>query len=377
MRIAIDLSSATVGAGAVYAANILAGLARLDRANDYVILLTSENRVPVPPQRNFSSACWAPRSAAMRVPFVQAVVPSWLKRRGVDVLVSPFEYTILAAPCPIVLGMQNLGPYCRSFGSAWAGQFRGRMIRHLAWFSVRRAARIFFLSNASRQLICDQLGIGVERTAVIPYGLDTNGLSAGRNGGSNGNGLSHEALQSPYILSVSSVMAYKDFESLLRAYADLLRKGVISHRVIIAGPLQDKAYLSKLQSLIATLHIEGKVIFLGGVPHHSMGQLYSRADVMVLPSHTETFGMPIIEAMACRCPLVASDLPALREVAAEAGIFYSPGDAQGLSEQLERVLTDHRLRASMVEAGAKRAVHFSWDAAARDLLGLANEAARG
>jgi glycosyltransferase involved in cell wall biosynthesis len=374
MRIAIDLTSATVGAGVVYGENILAGLARVDESSEFVVLLTTKSAIPVPRQENFSSVRWVPRSPAMRVPFFQAVLPSWLKRRKVDVLVSPFEYTILGASCPIVLGMQNLIPYCRPSASTKSANFRCRMIRRLAWFSVRRASRIFFLSDASRRLICDRLGIGVERTAVIPYGLDTAGLSAGENGRRRENGLLEKVLAHSYILSVSSVMAHKDFESLLQAYAGLLHRGRISHGLAIAGPLLDRAYVANLQSLISALQLVDKVVFLGELPHRSLGRLYRHADVMVLPSHIETFGMPIIEAMACGSPVIASDLPALREVAGEAGMFYSPGDAQGLSTQLERVLTDNHLRACLVKAGAQRAAHFSWDAAARDLHLLINQA---
>jgi glycosyltransferase involved in cell wall biosynthesis len=374
MRIAIDLSSATVGAGAVYAENILAGLARVDESNEFVVLLTTKAGIPIPRQQNFSSVRWAPRSPVIRIPFLQTIVPAWLKRRRVDVLVSPFEYTILGASCPVVLGMQNLIPYCRPSASTKGANFRCRMIRRLAWFSVRRASRIFFLSDASRQVICDRLGIGVEKTAVIPYGLDTDSLAAGENGRRQENNVLDNIIAGPYILSVSSVMAHKDFESLLQACASLLHRGIISHRLLIAGPLHDKAYLAKLRSLISALQLADKVVFLGEVAHRSLGRLYGHADVTVLPSRTETFGMPIIEAMACGSPVIASDLPALREVAGEAGMFYSPGDAQGLCGRLERILTDSHLRACLVKAGVQRAAHFSWDAAARDVLLLINQA---
>lgn len=359
----------------MYARNILAGLARLDRTSEYVVLLASRNEDVVPSQENFSSVCWAPQSAAVRVPFFQTVLPWWLTQQKVNVLVSPFEYTVLAAPCPVVLGMQNLCPYSGPSSSTLTGQTRNLMIRNLAWLSVRRAAKIFFLSDASRRIICNRLRIGMAKSVVIPYGLNVDGLFVGGNGGRNLSVLSDQVLTKPYILSVSSVLAYKDFESLLCAFAGLLQRLQLPHRVVIAGPLHDKPYLATLQSLISTLHLDERVVFLGEVPHSSVGQLYSHADVMVLPSHTETFGMPIIEAMACGTPVIASDLPALREVGAHAGRYYSPGDSVGLSEQLERVLVDKQLRISMVEAGAKRASQFSWDAAARDVLTLIREVA--
>jgi len=374
MRIAIDFSSARIGAGIVYARNILAGLARLDSINEYLVLVTPDDRISVPRSGNFRSIGRAPRSAAVRIPYFQAVLPRWLKQQGVNVLVSPFEYSILAAPCPIVLGMQNLSPYWGSNPSTLAGWLRNRAIRTLAGLSVRRATRIFFLSAASRRIICDQLRISFQKTVVIPCGLDADALFVGSNGASHSNVVGQRALSGPYILSVSSVMAHKDFETLVGAFAHLVQRRRIPHRLVIAGSLNDKPYLAKLRSLISSLHLRERVDFLGEVPHGLLGRLYKQADAVVLASRTETFGMPLIEAMACGAPMIASELPALREVGAEASIYYSPGDIASLSEQLELILMNEELRTSMVAAGKKRAAQFSWDAAASCLLTLLNDA---
>ncbi len=371
MRIAIDFSPARVGGGVIYANRILAGLARLAARSEYLVWVTAKDDVLAGAfPENVQRFAIAPRAAAFRVPLLQAAGPLWLQRHRVDVLVSPFEYSVLGAPCPVVLGMQNAIPYMHH-ESVGAG-LRNRAIRSLAVRSARRAAKVFFPSEAARGLISERMQIPLEKTAVIPHGIDVAALFAHSGGAED---VPHQpGINAPYLLSVSSVASHKDFESLFRAFADLIRGRNLPHRLLIAGTLSDTGCLTRLRHLSTELQLEERVDFLGDLPHGRLGELYQRASVVVLPSRAETFGLPLLEAMACGAPVVASDLPALREVAAHAALFYSPGDAQGLREQLGRVLAGDALRASMVEQGSRRAQEFSWGAAAQSLLGLIQEA---
>lgn len=375
MRIAVDFSAVRVGAGVVYATNLLASLVRIDRSNQYWIFLPSGvNILQVELPANFRAIRWAPRSAAIRVPFFQSCLPLWLRKERIDVILSPNEYSIVVASSPIVLGMQNLSPYVGLPASTFAGRLRNRMIRSLARVSARRAARIFFLSDASRRVICAELEIQLAKTVIIPCGLQLDSLYAGGEPAAHLSAVADRHAQGPYILSISAVQGHKDFHSLVRGFAALIHRHGILHVLLIAGPLTDRVYLTRLQSLIRELELQQKVFFLGEIPHDQIGFLYSRADLMVLPSWAETFGMPLIEAMACGVPVIASDLPALREVGTQAVQFYSPGDWNGLCDLLHRVIIDHNLRTSMLAAGKARAADFSWDKAAQQTLALLHEA---
>ena len=105
--------------------------------------------------------------------------------------------------------------------------------------------------------------------------------------------------------------------------------------------------------------------------------LYQTADVFVYPSLAEGFGLPVLEAMACGVPVVASTAEALREVAGEAALFADPGDAAAFAWAIEHVSEDAAIRARLSAAGLARAAKFSWEACARGTATVLAEAAAG
>jgi glycosyltransferase involved in cell wall biosynthesis len=109
------------------------------------------------------------------------------------------------------------------------------------------------------------------------------------------------------------------------------------------------------------LGIETRVRYLGYVPQGLLPALYSLAQVLSLASVYEGFGMPALEAMACGTPVVTSNVSSLPEVVGDAGLTVAPGDAAGLRQALERLLTDSQLRDEMRRRGLVRAREFSWE----------------
>jgi glycosyltransferase involved in cell wall biosynthesis len=103
--------------------------------------------------------------------------------------------------------------------------------------------------------------------------------------------------------------------------------------------------------------------------------LYSGAAALAYPSLYEGFGLPPLEAMACGCPVVASDRASLPEVIGEAGLLVNAEDVTGLAEALARVMTDTGLRSELVRRGFERAAQFSWERAARETLAVYRRAA--
>ena len=107
-------------------------------------------------------------------------------------------------------------------------------------------------------------------------------------------------------------------------------------------------------------HLAPGVRFAGHVTDAQLAELYRGAAVVCVPSRAEGFGLPLLEAMAAGAPVVASDLPALREVGGDAVRFVPPGDAGALATEVQAVLADDRLRAVMVAAGRARAATYRW-----------------
>jgi glycosyltransferase involved in cell wall biosynthesis len=175
----------------------------------------------------------------------------------------------------------------------------------------------------------------------------------------------------PYVLFVSSMWPYKNCDGLLRAWA-LARADLPGHQLVVVGPGRDEKYYAGLHSLANKLGISGDVVFTGGVPLEETVGFYRAADVFVYPSLNETFGLPILEAMACGCPVVTSDTTAMPETAGGAAILADPKDPAAIARAIIGAIASRdRLR----EAGLKRAAEFTWAATAASTLDVYREAA--
>ncbi len=175
----------------------------------------------------------------------------------------------------------------------------------------------------------------------------------------------------PFVLFVSSMWPYKNTDGLLRAWAHA-RAELGGRQLAIVGPIRDEKYGAALHALVAELGIGDDVVFTGGVPLDETVRFYRAADVFVYPSFNETFGLPILEAMACGCPVVTSATSAMPETAAGAAVLASPGDPASIARAIgEAIGGRDRLR----DAGLRRAGQFTWGATAASTLDVYREAA--
>ena len=120
-----------------------------------------------------------------------------------------------------------------------------------------------------------------------------------------------------------------------------------------------------LRRQAADLGLTDAVVFTGYVSDTELVYLYNAAAVFVLPSLCEGFGLPILEAMACGTPVVASAAGSLPEVIGDAGLLCNVGEPAAFRKAIERILRDPALRATLRERGLKRAEQFSWEESAR------------
>ena len=116
------------------------------------------------------------------------------------------------------------------------------------------------------------------------------------------------------------------------------------------------------------LNLKDRIKKIGYVEHEDMPVLYNLAKAYVYPSLYEGFGLPVLEAMKCGCPVVASNATSIPEVAGDAAILINPLDTKALSEAIFRILTDQQLRNELMSSGYKQAQRFSWDKCAKQML---------
>jgi glycosyltransferase involved in cell wall biosynthesis len=161
---------------------------------------------------------------------------------------------------------------------------------------------------------------------------------------------------------------------LLSAFSILRNRHARSERLVLAGTpgWED----SELRRRIAN-EFEPRAVVRVRVERAELPAWYGGAGAFVFPSKQETFGLPVLEAMACGTPVIASDIPVHREIAGEGALFFPPLDAHALADALLAVLESPGLKAELRERGLERAASFDWDTTARRTAHELRAAAEG
>jgi glycosyltransferase involved in cell wall biosynthesis len=181
----------------------------------------------------------------------------------------------------------------------------------------------------------------------------------------------------PFVLFVSSLWPYKNCDGLLRAWARA-RGELGGRQLAIVGAPRDESYATSLRALAAELGITDEVVFVGGVALHETVAFYRAAEVCVYPSLNETFGLPILEAMACGCPVVTSNTSAMPETAGGAAVLADPLDPESIARAIIEAAGVHaggQGRDRLRDMGLARAKEFTWSATAAATLDVYREAA--
>jgi glycosyltransferase involved in cell wall biosynthesis len=169
-------------------------------------------------------------------------------------------------------------------------------------------------------------------------------------------------LSDGYLLTVGETSPRKRYGVVLGAIAQLAD----DTRLAMAGPPAGDD--ERLRTLVASLDLGGRVSFLGAVSEPTLAGLYQHALALCFPSVSEGFGLPVLEAMAAGVPVIAADIPVIRELAGDAVLYPSAGDAGGWAEAIQALAGDPTLRRTLVEAGRTRTARLTWDRTAERTL---------
>lgn len=176
-------------------------------------------------------------------------------------------------------------------------------------------------------------------------------------------------ISKPYFLFVGTIEPRKNLDALVRAFA-ILEQRHSDVKLVIAGNWGWGTHSFSRE--LEQLRDKEKVWISGYRQRRFIRALYHKAIALVMPSHCEGFGLPLVEAMACGCPLIVADNSALPEVAGEAALYWRDGEEE-LASLMERMATDSQLRATYVNRARERRKQFSWQETARRVLNLYRE----
>lgn len=386
MRIAVNAVAVRGGGGQTYLVNILEALCNSEPAHEYVVIATPRQRALaslLPAAVRVIECPSAPGTPWLRVAWEQLVLPRFLRSCRADVLFAAFNTAVLLSPVPVVLVSHSVNAYSR-LPIRWPlyMSVRHAALRVLGRLSARVARAVVFVSETSARVMAPRMGVPGSRVHVVPYGWRN--TKADLESARPPEGLT---LPSRFILTVGDLLEHKNVELLLEAFEQLVQANAYPGDLVVVGgsPKASSGYVGRLLARRDRLASRDRVHFVGSVPAPAMPAIYAAAELFVLPSLEETFGLPLVEAMGAGVPVVVSDwrLSARGEldrtnvgpeICGPAAEFFDPMDFRSLTRAMGRVLGNDPRREEMVRAGRVRARAFSWERAARSLLEIFEQA---
>jgi len=278
-------------------------------------------------------------------------LPVEVRRCGADMLLTTNAY-MPRCPCPQVVHHQTLWSL---FSRSWFPYLRRGPRRVIQTVAARQALRRadvnVFISEYMRhcaELIAPE---SVDRNRVIYNGIPPLFLNQPRASDTT------EDRSTNLIAALQAPTGHKDNETLLRAFAHLRRVDAGRNwQLRIAGPGPWHPW----KKLVAELGLDEGVRFEGFLPAREVVRLLRRSHCILYPSVFEGFGLPLIEAMACSCPVIAVNSTAIPEIAGDAAILVPPRAPEKMAEAVLQVTRDDTLRMDLINRAQKRAEAFTW-----------------
>lgn len=268
-----------------------------------------------------------------------------IRKHGIEVLntgVAP-----LWCPCKLVVTMKTMHVYTNPHQLPLSTVLYRRMIYH---WTVRRADVIISNSQSFTRDLQQYLKVSEHKIRLVYEALDHGVFFPLNDKSTLDSELATLGVRRPFILFVSSLWPYKNAETLIDAFAVFVKRHP-EYMLAIVGYAREESYLRGLTNRTQRYGIAGLVVFTGGFSHEKLARLYQTASAFVYPSLYETFGLTILEAMACGCPVITSQVSAMPEIANGAAIFFDPHSSNELCDKLEKVVTDGSLHQELVSKG--------------------------
>jgi glycosyltransferase involved in cell wall biosynthesis len=165
-------------------------------------------------------------------------------------------------------------------------------------------------------------------------------------------------VKDPYILYIGGFSLRKNVLGIIKAFSKVYKDLNKPYKLLLGGPIRDEG--EKLLTFVKENNLEDKIVFCGYLEDDILPILYSGCDAFVYPSFYEGFGLPPLEAMSCRAPVITSSLTSIPEVTGDSAILINPNNITELEKALVTLLNDENLKAILSEKGYMRSLEFTW-----------------
>lgn len=371
-----------------YLKNVLPLLSRSDMAQSYLVLVPSsrgEDFAPFQHERMKIKAIET-GGALKRMWWEQTGLRHLMQSNASNVLVSLGNFALMRSPVPQILFNRNDLFFSEDFSQELHRRnLRAELAAHkfkswLARKSIKQATINVTPTNAFADRIRSRQELSQVKIETLRFGFDAERFFA-----------NHKPLPDSLVaklnmrlncrrlLFVSHYNYFRNFETLIRALpiikSQLKQQTGDDVQLVLTTDIKWGAVYGGYDAtaaaeLIDQLNVRDDIAMLGEVDYSQLHQLYRMSDVFVCPSYSESFGHPLVEAMASGLPVVSANLPVHREICGEAAIYFDVFDNTELAERCMQVLADHSLSKQLKANGLARSREFSWNEHVQQLTAL-------
>jgi len=359
-----------------YFINLLREIGKLDTENEYVVFVSRTNRHLYEfGYQNFRLVHGGPSNEARkwRVLAEHTSIPALLWRYRVDVFNAPATIAPITSPGKLVLTVKALTQFHHAGAVPWRVRtYRSLMLER----SARRATLVVANSDSCVEDVDRFLRVPRAKIRKVHEAYDPTIFHVMDLAFVKAELSRRFRIERPYVLFVSSFYPYKNAEGLLEAFRRVCDKPACKDMLLVCvGGNDTDGYLGKIKRQAEAIGLADRVVFTGYLPHPDVALFYNGASVFVYPSHYETFGLTIPEAMACGAPVIASNVMSIPEIAGGAAVLIDPKSVDEIADAIERVVSEDDLHTRLRESGLARAQDFSYERTAGQMIGIYAEAA--
>lgn len=354
MRIGIDARLWDQTGVGRYTRNLIKNLSLVDKKNEYFLFVRPEDSEKIRQTLRNDRFHYIPVNFKWHSILEQTEFPNFLKKQNLDLMHFPYFSVPVFYNRPFVVTIHDL--IINHFSTGRASTllyplYLGKLFSYkfVIGKAAKNAVKIISPSQATKDEVVDHLKVKPEKIVVTYEGPDED-ISLQKE---------KDLKLGKYFLYVGNAYPHKNLERLILAFNELNKEQKDIKLILVGG----KDYFYKRLTKESD---NPNVVFYGKAKDEELSSLYSNATALVMPSLMEGFGLPVLEAMSLKCPLIISDIPSLREIAGKNAIYFNPKSLEDIKTALEKGLKGEGKE--KVEKAYEKSKEFSWQKMAEETL---------
>lgn len=251
-----------------------------------------------------------------------------------------------------------------------SGKYRANSLDYLRWttaYALKKAKKIITVSQFSKNEIIDQYKVDEKKITVIHNGYSEKLYKKCKDQDFVSGVLKKYGIQKPYFLYIGRIEKKKNIAALIEAFA-IMRDNAENKKIKLVLIGSASYGFDEVNYMIREFALEHEVIIPGWVNEGDVPAIYSEALAFVFPSVYEGFGIPLLQAMSCGTPIIASNVASIPEVVGDAALLFNPHYVKSIAKAMTDIVNDEALREQLIIKGKTRVKNFSWQKCATETL---------